>query len=92
MMSTTTRTKATDMPILIASLALILFILALPSLALAWGLSEVFDHAWGIDLPFWPLVLVILMLAVVFKSKVDPNRQRKTENDTIIYPRSHPRR
>ena len=78
--------------LIIASLVLILFILALPAMALAWGLSEIFDHAWGVDLPFWPLVLVILMLAVVFKSKVDANRQRKTEGETIIYPRSHPRR
>ena len=92
MMSTTTRTKATDMPILIASLALILFILALPAIALSWGLSEIFDHAWGIDLPFWPLVLVILMLAVVFKSKVPNDRQRKPENEIIAHPRSHPRR
>ena len=80
------------MPILIASLALILFILALPAIALAWGLSEIFDHAWGIDLPFWPLVLVILMLAVVFKSKVPNDRQRKPENEIIAHPRSHPRR
>lgn len=81
------------MPVLIiASLVLILFILALPAMALAWGLSEIFDHAWGVDLPFWPLVLVILMLAVVFKSKVDANRQRKNDSETTIYPRSHPRR
>lgn len=81
------------MPVLIiASLVLILFILALPAMGLAWGLSEIFDHAWGVDLPFWPLVLVILMLAVVFKSKDYANRQRKTEGETINDPRSHPRR